>query len=48
LFDLSKDVGETNDLSDQFPNKLNELKAAFAQWKAEMDAAEPRGPFRDY
>ena len=48
LFDLSDDVGETNDLSEEFPDKLKELKDAFSQWKAEMAAAEPRGPFRDY
>jgi hypothetical protein len=24
------------------------VKARFAQWRAEMDAAEPRGPFRNY
>ena len=48
LFDLSNDVGETNDLSEEFPDKLKELKEAFTQWKAEMAAAEPRRPFRDY
>ncbi|HYW78323.1 MAG TPA: sulfatase/phosphatase domain-containing protein, partial [Thermoguttaceae bacterium] len=48
LFDLSTDVGEKNDLSDAFPEKLAELKEAFARWKARMAAAEPRGPFRDY
>jgi arylsulfatase A-like enzyme len=48
LFDLSKDIGETTDLSESNPQKLAELTAAFARWRAEMDAAEPRGPFRDY
>ena len=48
LFDLSKDVGEKKDLSGKRPDKLKEMRAAFAQWKAEMDAAESRGPFRDY
>ncbi|MEE8450408.1 MAG: sulfatase-like hydrolase/transferase [Thermoguttaceae bacterium] len=48
LFDLSSDVGESNDVSDAFPDKLTELKEAFARWKARMAAAEPRGPFRDY
>ena len=48
LFDLSKDVGETKDLSGENPGKRKELKAAFARWEAEMKAAEPRGPFRDY
>ncbi len=48
LFDLSKDIGEQHDLSEQRPDKLQELKSRFAAWKADMQAAEPRGPFRDY
>jgi arylsulfatase A len=48
LFDLSKDIGEKNDLSAAHPQKLAELKAAFAAWEKRMEAAEPRGPFRDY
>lgn len=48
LFDLSKDIGETTDLSESHPQKLAELKDRFQQWQAAMDAAEPRGPFRDY
>lgn len=48
LFDLSKDIGEKNDLSKTHPDKLKELKDAFANWLEEMEAAEPRGPFRDY
>ena len=48
LFDLSKDIGEAEDLSERFPDKLRELKAAFSAWEKEMSAAEPRGPFRDY
>jgi len=27
---------------------LAELKQHFARWKKQMDAAEPRGPFRDF
>jgi len=48
LFNLAEDIGETNDLFQSHPDKLAELKQAFADWIAEMDAAEPRGPFRDY
>ncbi len=48
LFDLSIDIGEQNDLSDRHPDKLAELQARFKQWQADMAAAEPRGPFRDY
>lgn len=48
LYDLSQDIGETTDLSDSHAEKLAQLKARFAEWRAEMDAAEPRGPFRDF
>lgn len=48
LFDLSRDIGETTDLSESHPEKLAELKTRFDDWRAEMDAAEPRGPFRDF
>lgn len=48
LFDLSHDPGESQDLSAKHPERRAELEAAFASWRAEMDAAEPRGPFRDY
>jgi arylsulfatase A-like enzyme len=48
LFDLSADIGERNDLSKAQPEKLKQLKARFAAWKAEMAAAEPRRPFRDF
>ncbi|MCX7826130.1 MAG: sulfatase-like hydrolase/transferase [Verrucomicrobiae bacterium] len=48
LFDLSTDIGETRDLSAEKPDVLARLKARFDAWRKEMDAAEPRGPFRDY
>lgn len=48
LFNLVDDIGEKNDLSKSHPEKLAELKQAFADWMAEMEASEPRGPFRDY
>ncbi len=48
LFDLSTDLGETKDLSKEKPDVAAMMKAKFAAWKAEMDASEPRGPFRDY
>lgn len=48
LFHLAKDVGEKHDLSQSHPRKLKEMRQAFADWKAEMQAAEPRGPFRNY
>lgn len=48
LFDLTADIAEAHDLSAAEPETLRRLKARFDAWKAEMDAAEPRGPFRDY
>lgn len=48
LFDLSADLGESRDLSLEKPDVLVRVKARFDAWKKEMDAAEPRGPFRDY
>ena len=48
LFNLEEDIGETTDLSESRPDKLEEMKQHFAGWRAEMDAAEPRGPFRDF
>ncbi len=48
LFDLSQDIGETRDLSEQYPEVLAMVRERFEAWRAEMDASEPRGPFRDY
>jgi arylsulfatase A-like enzyme len=48
LFDLTADIGETKDLSKEKPEELARVKARFDAWRVEMDASEPRGPFRDY
>lgn len=48
LFDLANDIGEKNDLSAKNPAMLAEMKGRWAAWRKEMDASEPRGPFRDY
>ena len=48
LFDLATDLGETRDLSAARPEVLARVKARFAAWRGEMDATEPRGPFRNY
>ncbi len=48
LYDLSNDIGETKDLSEEKPEVLQMMQARFAAWRKEMDATEPRGPFRDY
>ncbi len=48
LYDLETDLGESHDLSAERPELLADVKARFDHWKKTMDAAEPRGPFRDY
>ncbi|MCB1277845.1 sulfatase-like hydrolase/transferase [Prosthecobacter sp.] len=48
LYDLSTDLGETKDLSAEKPEIAKMMRGRFEAWRAEMDAAEPRGPFRDY
>ena len=48
LFDLSTDLAEQHDLSQEQPDVLARVQARFEHWKREMEAAEPRGPFRDY
>lgn len=48
LFNLADDLGEKTNLMDKEPAKAKAMEEAFAGWRAEMDAAEPRGPFRDY
>ena len=48
LFDLETDPGERNDLSTERPEVLKMVQGRYANWRREMDAAEPRGPFRDF
>ncbi len=48
LYDLRTDLGETTDLSKDQPEVLQMMQDRFAAWRQEMDATEPRGPFRDY
>jgi arylsulfatase A-like enzyme len=48
LFDLAADIGEQHDLSRSNPAKLAEMRAAVDEWNRRMEAAEPRGPFRDF
>lgn len=48
LFDLETDVGESKDLSKEKPEILRMVKDRYATWLREMDAADPRGPFRDF
>ena len=48
LFDLAADRAEKIDRSKEHPEIVARLKARLEQWRAEMEASEPRGPFRDY
>ena len=48
LFNLADDRGEQNDLSFSHPEKLAELQRLYQDWLLQMEASEPRGPFRDY
>jgi arylsulfatase A-like enzyme len=48
LYDLSVDPSEKNNLAASRPAELARVKARFSAWRAEMEAVEPRGPFRNY
>jgi arylsulfatase A-like enzyme len=48
LFNLAEDIGEQEDLSGEEPEILQQVKSRFQAWQQAMQAAEPRGPFRDY
>jgi arylsulfatase A-like enzyme len=48
LFDLRHDLGERRDLSKEKPEVLKNVQARFANWKKQMQAVAPRGPFRDF
>ena len=48
LFDLAGDEGETKNLLDTHPEKAAAMAEHFDNWMREMDAAEPRGPFKDF
>jgi len=48
LYDLSADLGEKHDLSAEKPEIAKMMSERFTKWRSEMDASEPRGPFRDY
>jgi arylsulfatase A-like enzyme len=48
LFDLENDPGERHDHSQKRPDVLRRVKGRYQAWLQAMEAAEPRGPFRDY
>jgi arylsulfatase A-like enzyme len=48
LYDLSSDLGEKCDLSREKPEVVRMMQEKFSAWRQEMDASEPRGPFRDF
>lgn len=48
LYDVAQDPGEKRDLAATRPADLQRVKARFQAWRAEMEATEPRGPFRNF
>lgn len=48
LYNLANDISESRDLSKERPEVLARVKGRYDAWWQEMQAAEPRGPFRDY
>ena len=44
LYDLSKDIGETTNLAEQHPDRVKEMLAALAAWKADVAATATRQP----
>ena len=44
LFNMAKDPGETEDLSEKQPQKMAELKAAWEQYSDEVGVVEITGP----
>ncbi len=48
LFDLSEDLGERKNLSEELPKVLRRVRDRFHAWQREMAEAEPRGPFKNY
>ncbi len=48
LFDLESDIAEKKDLSLDKPEILKMVKERYSNWLEEMEAAEARGPFRDF
>ena len=38
LYDLKNDIGERNDLRDQHPKKVKEMRDRLHQWYKEVDA----------
>lgn len=48
LFDLSSDLEEQNNLAGRMPERALEMQSHFEVWLRQMEAAEPRGPFRDF
>ena len=44
LYHLSQDLGEQQNLSDQYPEKLSELHKAMKQWRQQVHAPVPSRP----
>lgn len=41
LYDLSEDIGEQNDLSEKFPERVEKLRANWAAWHKDVEGEQP-------
>ncbi|MEM7602829.1 MAG: sulfatase/phosphatase domain-containing protein [Verrucomicrobiota bacterium] len=41
LYKISEDPGEENDLSDEMPEKVSEMKAAYSDWLSDVSSTRP-------
>ena len=48
LFDLSDDISEEHDLSNEKPEVLRKVTSRFEVWMKRMAEADPRGPFKNF
>jgi arylsulfatase A-like enzyme len=48
LYDLEKDIGESKDLTQRFPEKANKLQRELAGWRSRMNALMPSVPNPKY
>lgn len=48
FYNLSEDISEKKDLTQQHPDEFEKIIQKFKNWQGEMAKAEPRGPFRDF
>lgn len=47
LFDLSNDIGEKNNVAEEYPDLVREMRAALNEWKSDVASNETPQPTRD-